>query len=188
MKNFIRKEYPSKTSLNLVINDKPKTSFAVTLLSILILTALIGAFSKFAVIDRFVAVERAESETETIKALLEKTKEANLDYEKIQTEYRQYVGSSAEEGKDIADRMQILSLIETYLIPNTKISNISIIDNVMTLNLSGVTLSDLSVIYEKLIAQPIVEKVIIYKAAQDTDESTSVNMTINLIRDNGGKS
>ena len=79
------------------------------------------------------------------------------------------------------DRIDILDLIETKLARIATVENISINANVLTVNISGITLEQASNMVEDLESSALVQKASVYSAsASDEELEAKIFMTIIL--------
>lgn len=105
------------------------------------------------------------------------------EYDEVAALYGRYsYGWMDESETSLVDRMKVLDLIEEKLASAALVSNFSVNGNVLTLNLSGVTLDETSAIVRDLESSPMVVSVSVASASAPEAEDASVFMTINLTR------
>ena len=184
--------YPSKVTVNLVMRERSGNSPRIVLPLFLVLAVLIGVFAKFAVIDRLAVAARAQAGLAAAQAELAQAQAANEAFDSVAAEYSRYFYSGFTEAElGAVDRMEILGLLETELMPRAQIGAMAVKGNVMTVNLSGVTLQGLSDLMRQLKDQDLVSGVSVYTAGTRAEQSegaglASVVMTITLAQDGKG--
>ena len=85
----------------------------------------------------------------------------------------------------VATPMERLGLVERYLISASQVNSFDVVDDVITAQISGVTLNQISAIYANLMSDPLIENVQVYTAStNDKNNSlTTATMTIQLTVD-----
>ncbi|WNX84422.1 hypothetical protein RWV98_17905 [Agathobaculum sp. NTUH-O15-33] len=179
--------YPSKTSLNLAIRERTINSPSRIIPLTLLVALLIFAFAKFAVIDRLLQVSAAQSEVDGLRSQLDTLNEANAGYEDLLTEYaRNSSGWMSAEEVALVDRNTVFDLLQTAVLPSANLRDMSVNLNVLSLNLTGLSLRDASTIVNRLKARDDVIDVMVFTAgskaegALDQTRKGSVSMTIAL--------
>lgn len=171
--------YPTKTTLNLCMKEKTinSPSRIIPLFLLVVLVAL--AFGKFAVADRLAAASRAEQAAVRAEADLSALRQQTRDYEKVREEYERTLFGGADEDQAQVDRMEVLALVEDIIMPAAQVASWSALDNMMTLSLSGLTLSDTSDLIKSLLTSDIVEAVDVYTVGADKEgeDGEPVHMT-----------
>lgn len=180
------KQIPQKKTINLVIKEKSQFRPTRVIPLFLLLAALVTAFAKFAVLDRLdhVAAERAK----LIGVLAQQSalEASTADYNEVAAQYRRYASNWMNDSERAAvDRMEVLALVEAELMSVAGVEKFSIADNVLSVNLTGITLDQTSVIVQRLNTYPIVSSVSVYTATNQADRtqpgvSTQVSMVITL--------
>lgn len=179
-------QYPAKATLNLVMRERSMNSLSTVLPVFLVLLFAVGAFAKFAVIDRLLEAGTARASLAAAQAVLTGAEAANADYASISAEYSRYffTGFTKEEAAAV-DRMEILALLEQQLMAAAQVSAVSVTGNIMTVSISGVTLQELSDLIRDLKAHEIVSDVSVYTAETqagrtDGGKTAAATMTITL--------
>ena len=166
-------QYPSKTSINLVVTDD-STQFTPRTAVMLVLVLLFAAvFCKFAVIDVMGAASQAESRVSAAQAQLSTLQAANADYNEVQAEYDQIgVSGLSEDERALADRGDVIELIENTASQLGSLQAVRVSGNTMELQFSDRTLHDVSRLMQVLESKDIVAGVSVSMAK--TDEKTDV--------------
>lgn len=161
-----RGDLPQKRTINLIGIGQTtiEMKMAVPGIIIIILAALL--FSKFAVVNRLIAVSEANSRVSLIQEQLD------LGYAKIESygdmteayAHYTYSGMTPEElGR--ADRMEVLQLLEEIVLPRVDIDFWSISGNQMTLSITGSALQQINLIVQRLEVEELVDYCTVTTAA-----------------------
>lgn len=177
-------KYPVKTDINLAIREKKQNKPSTTIPTFIILVIAIAIFSKFAVINRLEQASEAENSATVAQQQLETLKEYTNNYPKVLEEYNALLASKSSLNV-VATPMERLGLVERYLISASQVNSFDVVDDVITAQISGVTLNQISTIYANLMGDPLIENVQVYTAStNDKNNSlTTATMTIQLLVD-----
>lgn len=185
MKRDVKKNWPVKRTMNLVIREKTWSSPSRVLPILALIVALAVLFSKFAVADRLAQVSRAQAQVGQLRQQIVQLQSAYADYGQVEEEYRRYsYGSLTESELALADRLQVLDLLEEKLMPAAQVKNLAAGGNSLSLTLAGITLEQASSLVADLENSDIVDAVAVYTAGYGTDstqgETRLLTMTITL--------
>ena len=175
--------YPTKTSLNLVIREKSLGSPSRILPIAAGILVLLLAFGKFAVWDRLSRVRREQDTLDSLLAQVSQLTEQTADYSEVLAAYSQYTTSwMSQEEILLVDQADILSLVESQLMPSASVSRFSVNGNVLSVELSHLTLQGVSELVQKLGELPQVLEVTVYSASSQTQNEpiSSVSLSITL--------
>ena len=177
-------KYPVKTDINLAIREKKQNKLSTNIPTFIILVIAIAIFSKFAVINRLEQASEAENSATVAQQQLETLKEYTNNYPKVLEEYNALLASKSSLNV-VATPMERLGLVERYLISASQVNSFDVVDDVITAQISGVTLNQISAIYANLMSDPLIENVQVYTAStNDKNNSlTTATMTIQLTVD-----
>lgn len=172
----MRNVYPSKRDMNLAMREKPQTNRP---LAVLLVIAFIGVFYLFAVRRVLDEVDSAAAAADNAEAQLAAIQEQTAHYDDVLDEYQSYtVVSNAMTGT--VNALDCLNLIETQLVDKAQVESYSVADHLVSVQLSGVTLRDVSEIYASLTASPLVSNVQVYTASTQKDSTEQVTATMNI--------
>lgn len=177
----MRSAYPTKRDMNLAMREKPQTNRPLALLAVLLVAAFIGLFYLFAVRRVLDEVDAANTAADAAEAQLAAIQQQTMNYDDVLDEYQGYtVVSNAMTGT--VDPLDCLDLIETHLVDKAEVEAYSVADHLISVQLSGVTLRDVSEIYADLMNSPLVSSVQVYTAStvKDSNELVTANMNIEL--------
>ena len=177
-------KYPVKTDINLAIREKKQNKLSTNIPTFIILVIAIAIFSKFAVINRLEQASETENSATVAQQQLETLKEYTNNYPKVLEEYNALLASKSSLNV-VATPMERLGLVERYLISASQVNSFDVVDDVITAQISGVTLNQISTIYANLMSDPLIENVQVYTAStNDKNNSlTTATMTIQLLVD-----
>lgn len=162
---------PAKTTLNLVMKEKSELALSRVLPPVLIILVLAVLFGKFAVADRFARLRGAENDLREKQTELTEMELFCADFDEVKEQYNQYTYKGFD--RSIADRQEILNLLESDIIPYSRTQSVSVTGNVFSTTLTGLTLNQVSSMVERLEADPLVEGVTVSTAGYDDDRSGS---------------
>lgn len=175
----MRNVYPSKRDMNLAMRENPQTNRPIAVLAVLLVIAFIGVFYLFAVRRVLDEVDSAAAAADNAEAQLAAIQEQTAHYDDILDEYQSYtVVSNAMTGT--VNPLECLNLIETQLVDKAQVESYSVADHLVSVQLSGVTLRDVSEIYASLTASPLVSNVQVYTASTQKDSTEQVTATMNI--------
>lgn len=174
-------QYPTKTTINLVVAEKgteftPRT--AVMLALVLVLAVLFG---KFGVVDVMGAASQAESRVSAAQSQLATLQASNADYDEVQAEYDKIgVNGLSDDERLLADRGQVLDLIEDTASELGQLQAVRVSGNTVEMQFSDRTLNDVSRIMQVLEDRDIVANVGVSMAKTDGDADVVSVVTVTL--------
>lgn len=175
----MRNVYPSKRDMNLAMRENPQTNRPLAVLAVLLVIAFIGVFYLFAVRRVLDEVDSAAAAADNAEAQLAAIQQQTAHYDDVLDEYQSYtVVSNAMTGT--VNPLDCLNLIETQLVDKAQVESYSVADHLVSVQLSGVTLRDVSEIYASLTASPLVSNVQVYTASTQKDSTEQVTATMNI--------
>ena len=115
-------------------------------------------------------------------------RQATENYDQVLEEYQSYTIARDALSSD-ADPMACLDLVERYLIQHSTVKSFTVADGLISAQISGVTLHQVSDIYQDLMANDLVKSVQVYTAETEedkTDGQVNAALTIDLTGDETG--
>ena len=150
-----------KQDINLAQTDRkgtsPKTAAAVAVC----LALFVGLFCKFAVIEQLDRVWSSQRAADQAAQQLAQLRQATENYDQVLEEYQSY----------------------TYLIRQSTVKSFTVADGLISAQISGVTLHQVSDIYQDLKSDDLVKSVQVYTAETEedrTDGRVNAALTIDL--------
>lgn len=188
-----KKQFPVKTTVNLLRRDRTESSLVKTVLAVLVFTVVLTGFSKFAVIDRLAAASRAMREAEELEQTVLELQQKNADYDDVLREYQHYYFSAADRedenggNQSYVNCMDVLKLLDEELLNKAGIQTVNLSGNVLTVNLTKINLERASEIARSLSENEMVDEVMVSSAnRQDESEGTTVYLNIILKTEKDG--
>ena len=173
--------YPTKTHINLIVEDKQERDGKRTALTAVLLIAVVAAFGKFAIYDFYKRVADKEAELGQYTTELSVLQSQLADYDQVQEEYNLYESARMVSDASLVPALDALNLVDKYISPVAAVSSISLGNNVMSLNISGSSLKNSGQLVSTLYEQPIVKNVTVSTASNaNNSETTTVTMSITL--------
>ena len=174
-----RRTYPTKTTMNLYFRESRGTKPATILLYVLFVLVLLLAAGKFLVLDRVLAVDALEDEAVRMESQTASVMARLGEYPAVLEEYTRLAPTEREQA--LTDRMDVLDLIDEVIRPAAHISRVTIQDQQVLVEFSGVTLVETADIVSRLEASPLVARTTVDTAASEEDRATvDVDMLIEL--------
>ena len=183
MRKKIRKErFPEKTTINLIIREKNMNSPSRALPVFVVVLVFVALFGKFAVADRYAEVITLQRDVEVLTRTQTALTEALVDYDAVREEYRIYSSDWMSESEiQMVDRLDVLALVDGIIKPQAQVDRLSMRDNVISANLSQISLREAAGIVSQLYQSTMVREVTVSTAGtQNQSTKTAVYMTIVL--------
>lgn len=153
----------------------------VIALAIILVTLL---FTKFAILDPLQQKTDALAELSAKQDQMAVINAKLAGWDELQALYGRYsYGWMTENETNLVERMDIVRLLETKILPRARIEDFTISGNVLTVNLEGITLKQTSSLVTTLEADPLVTSATVYKASNDDAEIKEVNMVVILAKE-----
>lgn len=175
------KSVASKRTMNLAVREKTAAQSAMMIpmiAAIVLAAALVG---KFGVADRLAQVSAARREVDDLKSTRSALQATYTDYAEVEAEYNRYTYKNFDDS--LADRMDVLALVEREVIPVCQVQRLSLAERRLDLALEGSTLGDGSALVARLEADPLVESAYVTTATATAEDGTLIrttNMTVML--------
>lgn len=156
----------SKTSVNVAVQVKTMSSPSRAIPLFLLVLAVIAAFGYFGVYQFINRVGQEESRLRALEQRREQMTVATVALPEVQKEYTLY-GDTWMNEAELAqvDVMEVLSVVESQLLPWARVESVALTQNLLSVNLSGVTLEATAGIVDRLERLEIVKSVSVYTAA-----------------------
>ena len=98
---------------------------------------------------------------------------ANADYDAVLAEYQSRV-QSAVNSDVLADTLECLGIVEQDLMTASRVESFAVLDDVITARISGVTLNQISTLFQALIANEFVANVQVYTASTNEENANAL--------------
>ena len=174
----------SKTTINLAVIKKEHIKWGIALPAILVIIAVAALISKFAVVDKLKELEALRAENSKIQSRIDDYNEMIDSYRDVQEEYYHYTysGWNSEE-KNRTDRVDIIELMDKYILSKSNVDSWSVSGNVLSVTMSDISLKVANSIVAKIEEDEIVNYCTLTTATTDysyNDEYIKANITVYL--------
>ena len=176
-------QMPGKKTMNFVHHQ---SSFNLKkVLPVLVIILAIGAvFAKFGFIDPLAEKTAAYKELAQKQEQLAAINTKLTGYEELAKEYGRYsYGWMDETEVNMVSRMDVLHLVEEEISSKAYIDNLAVNNNVLTLNIHGITLEQASAMVKSLEERGLVESAAVYNAVAEQAEEAKIFMSIILTKE-----
>lgn len=177
---------PTKTRINLAKRESRKKDMITLGVGIVLIAGLSAAVAKFAVIDQLDRLSQAEGAYNAVHVQYVAMQQAVADYPNVEERYRTYsrswMLSGDTNGLARVDRADVLDLVEVRLLPYGRINTLSLRDSVMVVSMSGMNLSQISAMFERLQTEKIVASASLNMASTEEkdDPNALLDFTITI--------
>lgn len=177
---------PTKTRINLAKRESRKKDMITLGVGIVLIAGLSAAVAKFAVIDQLDRLSQAEGAYNAVHTQYVAMQQAVADYPNVEERYRTYsrswMLSGDTNGLARVDRADVLDLVEARLLPYGRINTLSLRDSVMVVSMSGMNLSQISAMFERLQTEKIVASASLNMASTEEkdDPNALLDFTITI--------
>lgn len=177
---------PTKTRINLAKRESRKKDMITLGVGIVLIAGLSAAVAKFAVIDQLGRLSQAEGAYNAVHVQYVAMQQAVADYPNVEERYRTYsrswMLSGDTNGLAQVDRADVLDLVEARLLPYGRINTLSLRDSVMVVSMSGMNLSQISAMFERLQTEKIVASASLNMASTEEkdDPNALLDFTITI--------
>ncbi len=172
----------SKRYMNFVHH---KSSFDVkkVLPIVLIMLVLALVLLKFGVLDKLDEQAAAYARLGEKQESMAQVNAKLAGYDELADLYGRYsYGWMTDAEINLVNRMDVLALVESELVPAATVDGFAVNDNVLTLTIHDITLDEASKLVNSLEQNPLVESVDPHNHSGYGDQEGSMSMTIYLVK------
>ena len=174
---------PSKKTMNFVHHQSsfnPKKVLPI----VLVIIIACAAFMKFGFMDPLAKKTAALNELSVKQEQLAAINTKLAGYDELEKEYGRYsYGWMNETEVNLVSRMDVLNLIEKRIATKAVIDDIAVNNNVLTLNIHGITLEQASAMVKNLEESDLVQSATVYNAVAESAEEAQIFMSIILTKE-----
>lgn len=153
-----KNQLPSKRSINLAIEEKKNVKVSIAVPAIILILLCTYLFSKYFVIDRFAKVAAAQQQVAALQTRLDAGYEELAGFDDLAEMYAHYTFSGmTQEELTRTDRVSVLTLIQTVVMPRAGVASWSLTANQLTMNMTSSTLQQINLIVQSLEEDPLVD-------------------------------
>lgn len=168
----------------------PRLTLLVGCLAIVILA---GCVAKFGVIDQYRRLDAAQAAYASVHTEYTQMQELLKGYDRLLMEYRTYSMEWATDGSEdngtLVDRQKALDLLEQEMLSRGRLVSLQVSGNKMVVAMSGMSLDQISRMFDVIQQSPIVSNVELNLAStEDGNVSTILDFTVRItLRSAGGE-
>lgn len=176
---------PTKKTMNFVHHQSSVNTKKIVLI-LLVVSVVVGLFVKIGILDQL------DKKTAAYRALAVKQDQlaainAKLaGYNELEQQYGRYsYGWMNETEVNMVSRMEVLALVEQKITPTALIEDMAVNNNVLSLNIQGITLEQASAMVKSLEESELVSSAAVYNAVAEDAEDARIYMSIILTKEVG---
>ena len=171
---------PTKKTMNFVRHESA-VNLKKLIPIVLVILVVLGIFAKFGILDQLNKKTMALNELGDKQMQLEAANMKLQQLAELEEQYNRYsFGLMDEKERAMVDRNDVLTLFENQVKNVAIVKNFAVNDNVLTTNISGITLDQASRIVQNLEQNPLVESATVYSATAQDGEQAEVSMSVIL--------
>ena len=160
----------------------PRLTLLVGCLAIVILA---GCVAKFGVIDQYRRLDAAQAAYASVHTEYTQMQELLKGYDRLLMEYRTYSMEWATDGSEdngtLVDRQKALDLLEQEMLSRGRLVSLQVSGNKMVVAMSGMSLDQISRMFDVIQQSPIVSNVELNLAStEDGNVSTILDFTVRI--------
>jgi hypothetical protein len=176
-------QLPSKKTMNFVHHES-SINVKKMLPLILVIIVAMGVFAKFAILDPLDKKTAAYTELGLKQQQLDAVNAKLSGYDELEKEYGRYsYGWMNETEVNMVNRMDVLRMVEEEIASKAFIDNLAVNNNVLTLNIHGITLEQASAMVKSLEARGLVQSAAVYNVVAEEAEEAEIFMSIIMAKE-----
>lgn len=150
---------------------------------ILVLAIAIGVFVKIGFLDQLEKKAEAYNRLATKQEQLAAVQARLTGYDELANKYGRYsYGWMNETEVNLVNRMDVLALVEEKIIPTAYVENLAVNNNVLTMNIYGITLEQASTMVNQVESSPLVNSASVYSASAQDGKEARIFISITLTK------
>ena len=175
---------PSKTGINMNQREKRTGQVLTLVIGLAVILLMAGLVARFGVMEQYRRLSEAQSAYGEVHSQLAACQEKLTDYELVLTEYRSCSLDGMTEGEDqliTVSRQAVLNLVEGIMMPRGKVISVNILDDTADVEMSGMSLDQISAMFAVIEAESIVRSVELNMAAtEENTASAQLNFSVRI--------
>ena len=175
---------PSKTGINMNQREKRTGQVLTLVIGLAVILLMAGLVARFGVMEQYRRLSEAQSAYGAVHSQLAACQEKLTDYELVLTEYRSCSLDGMTEGEDqliTVSRQAVLDLVEGIMMPRGKVISVNILDDTADVEMSGMSLDQISAMFAAIEAESIVRSVELNMAAtEENTASAQLNFSVRI--------
>lgn len=154
-------KYPTKRTVNLAQRESHSRSTLTLTLGLVLIVVLSFCVANFGVLRQLDRQRAAENAYNTVHSQYTQMQQALAGYDNVELQYRTYSRTWMQEEDSPfyipVDRLEVLDLLEGYLMPYGTVKTVLVEDDVAIITMSGMDLEQISAMFQRVQQQPIVK-------------------------------
>lgn len=172
----------SKRTMNFV-HHKSSFNIAKVLPVVLIIVIVLAVFVKIGFLDPLEQKTAAYSQLAQKQEQLAMVNARLAGYDELANQYGRYsYGWMSESEINLVNRMDVLALVEEKIVPAAHVENLAVNNNVLTMNIYGITLEQASTMVNGLEQSDLVESASVYSATAQDGKEARIYISITLTK------
>ncbi len=175
---------PSKTGINMNQREKRTGEVLTLVIGLAVILLMAGLVARFGVMEQYRRLSEAQSAYGEVHSQLAACQEKLTDYELVLTEYRSCSLDGMTEGEDqliTVSRQAVLDLVEGIMMPRGRVISVNILDDTADVEMSGMSLDQISAMFAVMETEPIVRSVELNMAAtEENTASAQLNFSVRI--------
>ena len=170
---------PQKTGINLNLQEDRQRDRRTLLIGILAIAALVAVVVNFGVLQQYRRLDKAQAAYDRVHTQYVSAQAALSDYDRVLLEYRTYsmdwmTAAGSEDIPAAVDRQAALDLLEQEMLSHGSLTALQITQNTMNVDMSGMTLDQISAMFARLRLSPIVDSVSLSVASTEEGKAATI--------------
>ena len=170
---------PQKTGINLNLQEDRQRDRRTLLIGILAIAALVTVVVNFGVLQQYRRLDKAQAAYDRVHTQYVSAQEALSDYDRVLLEYRTHsldgmTAAGSEDSPAAVDRQAALDLLEQEMLSHGSLTALQITQNTMNVDMSGMTLDQISAMFARLRLSPIVDSVSLSVASTEEGKAATI--------------
>lgn len=164
---------PQKTGINLNLQEDRQRDRRTLLIGILAIAALVTVVVNFGVLQQYRRLDKAQAAYDRVHTQYVSAQEALSDYDRVLLEYRTYsmdwmTAAGSEDIPAAVDRQA------AEMLSHGSLTALQITQNTMNVDMSGMTLDQISAMFARLRLSPIVDSVSLSVASTEEGKAATI--------------
>ena len=174
---------PTKKTMNFV-HHQSSINYKRLIPIVLVLVILAAVFAKVGILDQLDKKTAAYNELAQKQEMLAAVNSRLTGYAELEKEYGRYsYGWMNETEVNMVSRMDVLKLVEDKIAKAAVIENLAVNNNVLTMNIHGITLEQASAMVKSLEQSDLVVSATVYNAVAEEAEEAKIFISIILTKE-----
>ena len=173
-----RRAVPSKRSMNLYFREDRAARPAAVLAGLLVALAILAVLGKLLILDRLAEEDQLAEKAARLEAQAAQVTLQLEEYPAVEEDYVRLAPTDRERA--LADRAEVLDLIDRVIRPAAKLSRVTIRGQQALVEFSGATLEETAALVIQLEQSPLVERAAVSAVSAAAGAPADVELLIQL--------